>query len=299
MIWLFLAIAGYFLLAVAALVDKYLLAGPLPNPKTYTFYVGLTGGVGFLLIPFFLEIPSISIIALGLIAGALRIVGLFAMFSGLFKFEASRIIPALGGGLAIFTAVFTFLLAGETEIVAIENILPFLLLVGGAILISIERRASVTLQSLLYALVAAFFLAISFVFSKFVYLAQPFLSGLIWMLLGGFLTSLLFLGSKELREQLRQRESFPKKTALIFVGNQVVGGGGVLFLSLAVFLVPFGLLPLINAVSGTEYVFLFILALLLSWRFPGMLKERISLQVIIQKIISLLLIGTGLALFAF
>ena len=49
--WIFLALISYLVLAVASLVDKYLLFGPLQNPKTYVFYVGMLGGVIFLLIP--------------------------------------------------------------------------------------------------------------------------------------------------------------------------------------------------------------------------------------------------------
>jgi len=49
--WLTLIILAYFLFAIVALGDKYLLKGP-PNPKIYTFYVGVLGILALFLIPF-------------------------------------------------------------------------------------------------------------------------------------------------------------------------------------------------------------------------------------------------------
>ena len=40
MLWLIAIISAYLLLAVVALIDRYLLAGK-PDPKVYAFYVGL------------------------------------------------------------------------------------------------------------------------------------------------------------------------------------------------------------------------------------------------------------------
>ena len=51
MLWLIIAILAYFLFAFVSLGDKYLLKGA-PEPKTYTFYVGLFSIVVLILIPF-------------------------------------------------------------------------------------------------------------------------------------------------------------------------------------------------------------------------------------------------------
>ena len=42
MIWILIAIFSYFLLAITALGDDYLLAGP-PEPKSYTFFINAPG----------------------------------------------------------------------------------------------------------------------------------------------------------------------------------------------------------------------------------------------------------------
>ena len=109
--WIIVAITAYFLLAFVAVIDKYLLAGPLPNPKLYAFVIGIFGGLALLLIPFgFLVVPPWPIIVFAMMAGVIQIFSLVALLSGLKNIEASRIVPAIGGLLPVFTLLFTLLL---------------------------------------------------------------------------------------------------------------------------------------------------------------------------------------------
>ena len=307
--WIIVAVIAYFLFAVAALGDKYLLSGPLPSPKTYAFYVGvLGGGAAVLLFVFgFVAIPETPILLLGLLAGIMRTLFLFALFRALQLFEASRIIPALGGILPIFLLLFVFFFAGDTTIFLPKNFLAFLLLVAGAVGISFVRDRRVTLQSIALAALAAFLGALSFFFSKFIYDAQPFLSGLAWLLAGAFLMSLVFLAFGEVRKEVsrifqshkKPTPSSSKKFPLwIFLGNQAAGTSAALLQNFAIALVPLGLLSFVSAIGGVQYLFLFVFAVFLSRRFPSVLKEEVSRSVILQKVISILLIAIGLALLA-
>jgi len=298
--WIFVAVVSYFLLAGVALVDKYLLSGPGLSPKTYAFYTGILGGVVFVLIPFgFLEIPSFAIIAIALFAGSMRTLAVFSLFQGLKNFEASRIIPSLGGAVPIFLAVLTIFVAGEREILSLTTFAAFVLLVSGTILVSIEKRALVTLRSLQYSLGAALFFSLFFFLSKIVFEEHSFISGLIWLVAGGFLSSLLFLASKQVRREVfGKKRKMPRKKGIILVGNQATAGGAVVLQNYAIALAPFGLLPFVGALGGTQYIFLFILALFVSLKFPHVLREKITRRVIIQKVVSLLLVGVGLVLLA-
>lgn len=296
--WISIVVFSHFLLAAVALVDKYLLSGPGLSPKTYAFYTGVLGGVIFLLVPFgYLEIPTLSIIAVALFAGFMRTLGVFALFSGLKNFEASRIIPALGGAAPIFMALLTIFIAGEKEILSATTFVAFALLVSGSILVSIEKRALVTLRSLQYSLLAALFFALFFFLSKVVFEEHVFVSGLIWLVAGGFISSLFFLGSKDVRKEVfGKKKKMPAKKGVILVSNQAIAGGAIVLQNYALSLAPFGLLPFVGALGGIQYIFLFILVLLLSLKFPKMLKEKITRRSVVQKVLSIVLIGAGLVL---
>lgn len=73
MLWLTVTISAYFLLAIVALIDKYLISGPIPNPKVYAFYVGILGILALFLFPLGFLVPNSLDIILSLLAGALYI----------------------------------------------------------------------------------------------------------------------------------------------------------------------------------------------------------------------------------
>ncbi len=94
--WLVLALSAYFLFAISNLIDKHLLSSGPIKPKVYTFYVGTLSVLVILLIPFVdFAFPSLPILLLALLTGAVFILGLWAFYSGLKRFEASRILTTL------------------------------------------------------------------------------------------------------------------------------------------------------------------------------------------------------------
>jgi len=300
MSWLLVAISAYFLFATVSLVDKYLLAGPLPNPKVYAFYVGILGLLVLFLVPFVgFYYPGPFEVSLAFLSGAFFIFGLFWLYKAIRTFEVSRIIPAVGGTLPIFSFSLIYIFSKGGEIFKIGEFSAFILLILGSILITYEKAKKISLESLKISVIAAFFLALSFVLAKYVYMVQPFWSGYIWIRIGGFLMAMSFLFAQEVRNELSKvKMNFPKKTAAIFLSNQAAGASANILQNLAIALAPLVGVAIINALQGVQYVFLLMFATLLSLKFPQILKEEIFREMIFQKIIAILLIGAGLILLA-
>lgn len=305
MTWLSVTILAYFILAIVFLVDKYLLVGPIPNPKIYAFYIGVLGIAVLLLIPFIdFYLPTLFETLLAFVSGASFILGISWFFKALRLFESSRVVPAVGGILPIFTFLLIFLFSGGKETFNFWEIFSFLLLICGSILITYERSKKFSLKSFNISIVAAFFFALSFVFSKYIYMQHPFLTGLVWIRIGGVLTALTFLLSRELRSEIFKKElGLQKKTAAIFLSSQAAGGGANILQNWAVALAPLSYVAFINALQGIQYVFLLFFTIFLSltqpsWAKRAGLKEEISKETLIPKTIAILLIGGGLALLA-
>lgn len=302
MSWLLAALSTYLILAIVFLVDKYLLAQRVTNPKVYSFFVGGLGILALLLIPFvnFL-IPEVSQLILSLFAGAFYVLGLFWFYKGLKLFEASRIVPAISGVLPFFTFGIIFILSKGKEILEFQEIAAFLFLIFGSVLITYEKSKTISLRCFKIAIIAAFFLALSFVLTKYVYLAQAFWPGFIWIRIGGVLMAVgFFVFFKEIRKEIsKTKKNFPKKTAALFISNQGLGGLAIILQNWAIALAPLAYIAIINSLQGVQYVFLLIFAIFLSLKFPQILKEEISKKVLLQKIMAILLIGGGLALLAF
>ncbi len=306
--WLFIIIFAYFLFAAVSLIDKYLLKKPLPYPEVYAFFVGALGLLVLIIIPFgFLEPLLPLFIVLGVLAGIFRILGLLTYYSALRKFEVSRITPALGGILPIFTFFLTyfffksecfgFLTLGKEETFwGLKEFSAFFFLVAGSVLIVWEKSKSITLNALKLSGLAAFFLALSFFLSKIVYDSSlSFISGLFWILIGSAIASFCLLLSKKTRQHLFKENVVLKKKALsLLLFNQALGGLAVLLQNLAIFLAPIALLALVNALEGVRYIFLLLLVYILSFKFPQILKEEFSKKVLFQKILAVILIGIGI-----
>lgn len=299
--WIALALSAYFLFAAVFLVDKYLLIGPIVSPKIYTFYTGILRVLVVLLIPFIdFDFPGFGQVVLSFFAGGFFVWGGFWFFKGLRLFEPSRIVPAIGGVLPVFIFLIVLTISSGKALPSILHIVALAVIIFGSVLISYERGKAVSLASLKTSLPSAFLLAVSFVFAKYVYLAQPFLQGFIWITLGGFFAVLFLIFSREVRQNLfRGGTKMTKNTMAIFVSNQAAGATANILQNWAVALAPLALVALVAALQGTQYVFLLGLAVLLSIKFPHILKEEISREVIFQKIIAILLIGGGLTLLAF
>jgi len=293
MSWLIIIILVYFLLAFVSLGDKYLLKGP-PSPKIYVFYIGLLGILALLLIPFVgFSIPGILGILFCLLAGTMYIFAILGACEGLEKFEASRIIPAIGGFMPLFIFGLIYLFSwGQGEILSFKEIIAFILLIFGSIFISWNPLKKVSFKSLQVSAVTAFLFALSFVLAKYVYLMMPFWTGFIWIRISAFIIALFFILFKEVREEIFSRKSsFSKKTSALFLLNQSVGAGAFILQNWAIALAGIAYLSIISALQGIQYVFLFILTMVF-------LKEGLSKKVILQKFFAIILISVGLVFLA-
>jgi len=297
--WLIITILAYFILAVVFLIDKYLLVNAIPNPKVYAFLIGIAGLLLLVLIPFVnFYIPSAQQIILSFFAGATFIFALYWFYKALQNFDASQIVPAVGALNPFFVLSFVYISSLGKEFPSNREILSIILLVAGAVLITIEKGKTINGESMKLSLMAALFFSLSFVLTKYVYLEQPFLNGLIWTRLGGVLMALIlfFLWDDIKKDIFGQKDAFKRKSLGILILNQTAGAGAGLLQNWAIALAPLLYVAFINALQGVQYVFLLIFSIVLSFKFPQILKEQITKEVIVQRIIAIFLIGGGLVL---
>ena len=306
MLWIIFAILAYFLLSIVALIDEILLTGKFIKPKVYAFYVGILGIFVLALIPFGFEMPNLFIAELAILSGGLWIFALLSLYEALRRYEISRVIPAVGGILPIFTLGFSYLFAWQqgNPLMGLTylKIVSFLLLILGSVLITWKGKEVINKKSLGLSVLTALLFAISFTTSKIVFLEQPFISGFIWLRFGGILVALLFIFFKEVREELFEKIKIKKKKALfenpklavLFILNQIIGAGAGVLQSLAIYLAPMMYLAFINAMEGIRYVFILIFVIVLSSKFPKILSEKITKPILLKKIFAIILVIVGL-----
>jgi len=299
MSWLLIVIIAHFFNAGVFIVDRYLLKRGFPNPLSYAFWIGLCSVVVLVLAPFGFSIPPTNQIIVALATGIVWLLAAIIFYTALYKGEASRVVPTVGGLIPLFTLGLSFIFLGER--LSAKELIAFCLLVSGGIILSLlvikKTRIFVSNQKIrltkasVPALGAALVFAVSFVMTKSVFLEQSFISGLIWIRLGAALGALFLLIPSSFRQMIFKKGKRIKiKFFGLFLSAKGLGVVGSLLIYWAIFL---GSVTLVNALQGVQYVFLLLLAFFLFRKMPS-LREQFNKKVLVQKIFAIILICLGL-----
>ena len=106
--WLLITAVAYFLNAIAAVVDKFLISKKISNPAVYAFYISVLGLLGLILIPWGFGWIGWYNFGIVFVAGVTFTCALLHLFKGLAVNESSRITPFIGGLSPIFVFLFSF-----------------------------------------------------------------------------------------------------------------------------------------------------------------------------------------------
>jgi len=294
--WLLAIILAYLFFGISSLFDKLVLSGK-PKPNSYTFYVCVFSLLSLLLIPFIkFSLPNTAGLTFAILDAIVHIAGLYIMYVAVEKFEVSRVAATIGASQPIFIFILTWLFFGAQKI-SVAYILAFVLLFSGSLLISIEKKPKLTGQYLRITTLSSIMFSFDYIFAKLVFLNQPFLQGIVWINIFMFFIGLVFLIRKESRKEIFAKQMvLNKKTQTFFLGSQICGGTANVLQSFAIYLAPVAFLAIMNSLKGIQYAFLFLITLFISYFYPKILKEGLSTKIILQKIISIMLIATGLIL---
>jgi len=252
-----------------------------------------------------------------LLAGLLFLITLIFWYKALHQSEATRVVPIVGALTPIFSYLFSFIFLGE--VLGERQLLSFVILIMGGILIStrqtrfykfkelwgnfrgifgnvlggIHARYRPTQRLILNSVISALFFAVYYVIIKYIYLSQPFIGGFVWSRMGTFLGVIIILFIPSWRKLIIKSQHHAKtpKNLAFFLSIRILAALAFIMLNWAI---SMGSVVLINSLQGTQYVFLILLVLFLSARYPGILKEELGGGVMFQKIIGIILVSTGL-----
>jgi len=295
MTWLLVSIASYLFFALASLGDKIVLK-KAPKPKLYAFYVGVLSIMAVVLIPFIdFQLPSPGTWVWIILDGIVYIWGLCILFRALEKYEVSRVMPMTGAFQPIFIFILTWVFWPINQLsLSQADFLGFFLLFLGGMVISLEKNYELTKDSFFLSSFASLLFCLDFIFLKFVLLDMPFLSGFIMVRLASAFFAFFLLFDKEVRKDVFGKQKQKQEVGIVFLLAQAAGGLATILQSLAIALVPVAYLAIVNALKGTQYVFLFVLTVAFSYYLPTYLKESLSKKVLIQKLVAILIISSGL-----
>lgn len=304
--WLLIIVTAQLLYAVTAIVDKFIVTSKkVSKPFVYAFYVTLLYvlPIGlFLLTPFELNFfgyylpsydnvhqPTLYLLSLSLVAAFTGFHGLVSMYSALREADASDVIPVIGSISAIGTILLNFLVVDNfMSDLSTNFMIAIAFLIVGTIFIS-HLRFNRDLFSL--TLHSGILFAIKATVIKKMFIDTSFDQAFFWSRIG----IVIFIISLILIPRYLGKISFNlKKTkssgGFWVIGNAILGGVAG-FMSLKA--LELGNVTIIQAMSGLQFIFLFIISLLFGRLTPKEFGENDVSKDIIQKFISIFLIAIG------
>lgn len=300
MSFVFVALLGYFFNAVAAIFDKYLLSDRIKAPAVYAFYVSLFSLFSLFFIPFGFGFFGWQSTSLAFFSGIVFLYALVALYTAFKKYEVSRVAPLVGTVTSI-TAFFFALFSGSSLEITVFSALAFLILGGLLISFDLPLKKGEHIP-FLPIMLAGVGIGVSLILLKQGYVENNFVSGLVWSRLGIFIGGLSLLSFAPFRHQIldhsRETTTDPgraRKTGIYFVLSKVCAGIGSF---LVVYAISLGSVSFVQALSGMQYLFLLLLAVPLSSRFPIIFDEKLFFWDWFQKVGAIVFISIGLWLSA-
>ncbi|HUJ02843.1 MAG TPA: DMT family transporter, partial [Rhizomicrobium sp.] len=276
--WLAFAFSGPVLWAASTHIDKYLVERFFKESDVGVLLI-FTGLIGFLPLPFIACFEPHTL-AIGLIPTAV-IVGSGALYMGAMFFylralqteEASVISP-----LFQISPLFAYLLAWAVlhETLSPKQLLGGLLIMSSVILISLRPRGAgrVRLGIVLLMAACAFTLALNSVIFKFFAIRDEFWTTAFWTFVGNIVFGAgLLLYPPYRREFFGLFKVHPYAMTTINAANELINLGGGLGVRYATLLAP---LSLVQAISSTSPLFVFLFGVGLSLYFPALGREDLS-----------------------
>ncbi|MBI2990189.1 MAG: DMT family transporter [Candidatus Magasanikbacteria bacterium] len=308
MLWFFIAILGYALLALVFVLDKFILSKSLGSPALYAFYSSIFMFGALFVLPFGVQALSSLDWFWALVSGLSFGCGLWAMFTALKRGEASHIAPFIGAMVTI--AVYGMSHVFLSESLSPLQLLGILILIFASLLLSFEKtkKQSGFHIGFVWAIIAGFLFGLSHVTAKYLYEIYPFLTAFVWTRAStGFLgILLLFFPSvyKEFKKMFSKKKeklsparnsSFGKDHVFVIVGIDKLLG--IIAIVLIQYAISIGSVTLVNALSGLQYVLMFLMIYIMTKWAPRLFKEYFTEKELRIEVFALVLVLVGSALF--
>ncbi len=291
MSWIIITIFAQAIFAVVTLIDRFMVSTPAINkPAVYTFYNNILLLIVIGLLPFGVVLsPTPKLLEFSLFFGVALTFSLLFLYRALKISEASDVSPVFAAisAIAVFGLAPLFLLGGLTG----NFLAGFALLVIGTLVMSYFRF---TWKSLFYVCLAGCLSALSSIFLKEIFSQTSFWNGLFWAELGSVTGVLLLLfvpsNRRDIRENLKQSSAGIKTVVVL---NKTLAGFAYF---LIIYSIKLGNVSMVNALGGTQFVFLLFLALIFSRKFPEYFREATGVKEILEKSVATAVIIAGLVL---
>ena len=288
MLWEIIALSVGVIYAISNLIDKYVLTKWISDPLAPSLMTAAMCVILAISIFAFKGIEPVSFVSVVFMLG----LGVLSYLSYLLYFMAtkvediSRIVPFM-----FLSPLFILLLAHFFIGEALQPLdyVGIILMVAGAVLISLTKFKIKLSKGLIYILVMDLLLSVISVASKYLLGTYDFWTLFAYMRLGFVfaLPFLLYLSLNALRASVKKHG---KRVLVAMVSSEVLGQVGAFLLLIATSLAS---VTLVNTFSSTQPFFVLLFVVIIGLFYPKILKEDLRKSTVLLKIAATALVVIG------
>ncbi len=287
MSWILFTIIGIIFWSFANIVDKHVIDKRLKNTVLAAVlfeFISLFPAF-WILSAYGLPRLEHPLLLIAFSAGLLKIVSTWLYFQGLKVEEASRVV-ALYNLSPLIVPVFAFIFLGE--VLSSEKYLGIMLLVSGAVLISMKGVSGLRLSKAFMPIMASMLLwVLYYITIKSAVDSIGFFQTFALSVVGSTTFSIPFIifYKKEARNIIHN-----KQLSLLLIFSKFLGFAGLAFIILAL---SSGFVSLVSALEGLQALILLFFSYLLKRAWPGIFEEGIGKKEMGIKLASIVLMIAG------
>lgn len=297
--WVFLALLANIIWAPTNIVDKVLATKYYKNYFSLVFIAGLISAIMIFIysvITHGFVILLLTTTVITLLAGLIRIISYIFYFKATFYEEASRI-AILFQIAPILTLILSFCFLAEK--LNIYSYLAFISLILAGVLSSIKfdnLNKKIKVSAAFWDMFICVSIgAISAVVIKHTLITTNYWDILPYLMIGeciGIILVSLFIKCNPLKDFF----ATSTKAKLLLIISEVINSIAFIIYIVAL---SIGSVSIISALCVINPIFVFFLAVILSYWWPKVIKEQIDRQTILLKISAIILVGVGIYLLNF
>ncbi|MFB6213885.1 MAG: EamA family transporter [Candidatus Nanohaloarchaea archaeon] len=290
--WFFFALLTGFIYGGVELFDKFVLNQEVSRASISAIVAKVPNFLIFAAVGIIQTeiIFSLTNFILGFILASLYIVSSYFYYEGISQEDVSRFIPTLSVN-SVFIVILSFLFLGESF--GVSEYVGMFLTIAGAILISVEKpqRGIHIFQSrkaVLMGIIAALLWAVRDIFLKIGTSSVDIFLLLFWIGVNGIFLTLLssvFAYHRMEDSEMRGYEH------LLIIGSLTAMGYLTFIKSLSL-----GPVSLASVIVKIDSAIVFVGSIIISKLHPGIIREKLDRDVLIQKALALLMIIAGVIL---
>lgn len=294
MFWIAIILTSYFFWSLVNIGDKYVVSNRVSSPYVYLVWLSLLGALSVVLIPFIdFFVPDMRMLLWIFLAAV------FYFFGGLPYVKSLQIeditrINIWWNLIPFFTLIISWLVLDEK--LTATQLAAFVILASGSIVASLHFKYKnlVISKALPLMIVAGISYASYAVIFRYITQTVPFAVAFVYYSMFVALLSLTLFSFKKFRLAF----AHDIKNANLKLGGTVLGLTimeqlGILF---NVWALSLGPAAIVFAMEGTQTIFVFFLAVIISLYYPKVLKEELDKGNIILKLVAIVLIVIGVVI---